>query len=365
MQEPLVPWRRRLLWLLMLPSVAYSLLRNSTVETTTARLSTLTPATTPTPTQGDSNDAHSTGLKAKLLRNYERTSPPDLQKGVVVRNQLYLEQLVEVNTPLQTWTIQYWSRSYWKDERLSWNISEWPGISDLTFTQDELWHPDEFIYETVSFSQAPTRIVVNPDGSAFQSQQRVSTIGCRMQLKNFPFDRQQCVMTVGSLGYSQNVMDLQPRISAAEWNTSNGSTIEYEYSPIDFSFFRQNAEFIITNIRVDALSTLYQCCPNPFPTLQYTITFRRSSLTYVSGIILPLMIITLVSHFGMLMGSTSGGRTGLGITAMLTTSSIYLVASASIPKTGEWTLVGKVFIPLCLSVCPGRELGCVEGRGRV
>ena len=148
MQEPLVPWRRRLLWLLMLPSVACSLLRNSTVETTTpARLSTLTPATTPTPTQGDSNDAHSTGLKAKLLRNYERTSPPDLQKGVVVRNQLYLEQLVEVNTPLQTWTIQYWSRSYWKDERLSWNISEWPGISDLTFTQDELWHPDEFIYE--------------------------------------------------------------------------------------------------------------------------------------------------------------------------------------------------------------------------
>lgn len=125
------------------------------------------------------------------------------------------------------------------------------------------------------------------------------------------------------------------------------SNINYSFSILDFDTFSQNAEFIITRVHMKARIRKYACCPEGFPVLNYQFTFRRSSLTYISGIILPLIIITMVSHFGMLMGASSGARTGLGITAMLTTSSVYLVASSSVPKTGEWTLVGQMYL-FCL-----------------
>jgi hypothetical protein len=288
-------------------------------------------------------------LKALLLQGYLRTSPPE---GVLVRNQMYLEKVVEVNTPQQTFTIQYWSRSYWKDPRLAWNATEWPGVLDINFQQDEVWQPDEYIYETAALRENPSVTVVYPDGSAYRTVPRVSTLGCRMQMKKFPFDSQVCGITIGSIGYAQNVMDFLPRQMAPGshpqllWNLTNGTTVEYPFLPIDYMYFAQNAEFLITRIMLEAESVMYACCPHPYPVIRITFTFRRSSLTYVSGIVLPLIIITLVSHFGMLMGSLSGSRTGLGITAMLTTSSIYLVASASIPKTGEWTLIGRMVCAL-------------------
>jgi hypothetical protein len=208
--------------------------------------------------------------------------------------------------------------------------------------------PDDYIYETQSLIAQPVPIKVWPDGSAFASQHRVSTVGCKMQLDRFPFDSQICEITVGSNGYTQSVMDIVPRqVTPVEWlSVKNDTTprVNYSLSILDFSDFVQNAEFIVVRVHMQAKVIFYSCCPEGWPVLTYQITFRRSSLTYISGIILPLIIITMVSHFGMLMGAASGGRTALGITAMLTTSSIYLVASSSVPKTGEWTLVGSMYL---------------------
>ena len=55
---------------------------------------------------------------------------------------------------------------------------------------------------------------------------------------------------------------------------------------------------------------------------------------------LPLVIITMVSHFGMLMSSASGARTGLGITAVLMSEQV----SNGIIHTSIvfWSVLGRV-----------------------
>ena len=94
-----------------------------------------------------------------------------------------------------TITIQYWSRAYWNDPRLGWNATEW-GINTITFGPGEVWQPDEYIYETQELISQVPAIGVSSDGAVFRSAHRVSTLGCKMQLRSFPFDSQVCEITV-------------------------------------------------------------------------------------------------------------------------------------------------------------------------
>lgn len=161
-----------------------------------------TPALTVAPADGQGASSPVKGSAARLdaktrlynylLEGYAPTIPPE---GVVVQSQMFLEQLVEVNTPRQTFTIQYWSRAYWNDPRLGWNATEW-GINTITFGPGEVWQPDEYIYETQELISQVPAIGVSSDGAVFRSAHRVSTLGCKMQLRSFPFDSQVCEITV-------------------------------------------------------------------------------------------------------------------------------------------------------------------------
>jgi hypothetical protein len=170
-------------------------------------------------------------------------------------------------------------------------------------------------------------------------------MGCKMTLTTFPFDSQVCLMTVGSNAYTQSFMDLVPRnVGAGKWNTSNGTEVDYAYSTVDLSGYRQNAaaEFVITNVHVSAELVKYGCCPEKYPLLKFQFTFRRSTSTYVQAILLPLVIITMVSHFGMLMSSASGARTGLGITAVLMSEQVSNGIYIPVLSFGACCLLGRV-----------------------
>jgi hypothetical protein len=128
------------------------------------------------------------------------------------------------------------------------------------------------------------------------------------------------------------------------WHRPCRTDVEYQFNPIDLSGYKQNTEFLLLRLHVRALKSKFACCADKCSLLAFQFTFRRSTTTHVLSIFLPLIIITMVGFLGMLMGSSSGGRTGLGITVMLTTSSIYLFASDSVPKTGGVTVVGRMYL---------------------
>ena len=156
-----------------------------------------------------------------------------------------------------------------------------------------------------------------------------------MKLKAFPFDTQECPFTLGSMGYSKKYLDVVPKSvedPSSWWADPTRDVVQYDRSAVDMSDFKHNSEFAISKITVSSREQKYGCCPDPYPTLVYTFHLRRASLTYLSGTILPLIIITIVSHVGFLLGAISLARTALGITAMLTTSSVYTAISPSVPS---------------------------------
>lgn len=149
-------------------------------------------------------------LRSHVLDGYSRLRPPE---NATAKLQLYLTQLVKVDTEKQSWTIGGWWRVAWQDQRLSWEESQW-NVSFLSFAEDDIWRPDDTVHEAIQDMKSrdtPTMITVSPDGSASLSEPRVTTLSCNMRLASFPFDTQICRFTVGSSSFGMCLLD---RVSA-------------------------------------------------------------------------------------------------------------------------------------------------------
>lgn len=149
-------------------------------------------------------------LRKHLLKSYDRLKLPP---NAIAYVQLYLSQLISVDTSAQSWVIGGWWRASWTDPRLAWEESRW-NISSLAFTEKEIWRPDEYVYDCVSEQRSRgsgTLMHAYPSGFVSVTEPRVTTLACRMSLAAFPFDTQVCNFTVGSLSHSIEELDILPR----------------------------------------------------------------------------------------------------------------------------------------------------------
>ena len=78
--------------------------------------------------------------------------------------------------------------------------------------------------------------------------------------------------------------------------------------------------------------------------VSFSFRLRRVALTYMTGIVMPLVLATWAGFFAFIINPQSGERIGLGMTVMLTSAAIYLVASEVLPPTNEYTIVTVVYV---------------------
>ena len=281
-------------------------------------------------------------LKRALLDEYDKTTPPPNGRITV---QLSLQELLEVDTSLQTITILGWWRHYWVDPRLDWEPAAWGGIDFLTFrgTGDgqEIWGPDDLVYESMDSWDVVEQIdfSVYPGGFVFVSKPQVTKLPCQMDLRKFPFDTQRCGFTLGSWSFHGFIIDIKPRL----YNNTP--------SAVDLSTYAQNNEFALMRVETDHYNYYYTCCPEPYPLVLFTLVLRRESLTYFQGIILPLIFATSAGFLAFLTNPHASERITLGITVLLVTGVIYLVAVDMTPKCGVWNKISYLYMwSCCLSL---------------
>lgn len=286
------------------------------------------------------------------MKTTSRIPPPG---RITVEVQFSLWKILEMNTKLQTLTVQGWWRHYWPDARMAWEPKQFGGISGLVMEPHDLWIPDVVIYNLVdSKSPGIESVSVSSDGSCRWLSQKVVTVGCAFDLAAFPFDTQHCNFTLGSNSFTGAILDVRPRkidgastLEAApkETKTENTSLIA-DRAALDLANYRYNEEFALTKIRIIAHERLYSCCPeSPYPEIIFDFYLQRQSLTYITGIIIPLLITTLVSFFTLLMPAPiSGSRPALNVAIMFTTTAIYFVAGNKLPDIGSLTLISRLYM---------------------
>lgn len=119
--------------------------------------------------------------------------------------------------------------------------------------------------------------IVTSDGNVTWLPQAVFKSQCNVDVGSFPFDKQTCKLKFGSWTYNGNQLDLlfkggKENFTLADYTESN--VWEVLSVPAARNIFK------------------YQCCPEPYIDLTFTLVIRRRATFYANILILPCVLLT-------------------------------------------------------------------------
>jgi len=293
--------------------------------------------------------------------------PPTTSAGsraVEVKVQLVLQQILDVNTRDGSLELQGFLRQYWSDPRLVWDDAR--GVRQLYLTRHEVWHPDTRIYEQQmsgsddSGELSAEGITVEPTGACFMSRPFTARLACPMQLESYPFDTQHCSFTIGSWMYSSEQVDTDARPAPPSfWRHPDRQDLDVPAdegaaarvppsAPVDLSHYFPllgGSEFDLTGIRAVTQRRQYGCCADSFSVVVIELELKRGVMTVAFGLVLPIIFVTMAGFLSLFMPAPiSGARPALSVTVMLTTATVYLVASRLAPQSNSSSVMSRLYV---------------------
>ncbi|PAV66523.1 hypothetical protein WR25_22537 isoform F [Diploscapter pachys] len=138
----------------------------------------------------------------------------------------------------------------------------------------------------------------------------------------FPYDQQNCKLTISSWTSSKSDIDYMP-----------------EYESVNLDNFIPNEEWVVVSFNVKRVEQKFVCCPEPWVLLEASLVVRRKPLYYIVNLVIPTSVITLVAVTGFFTAaSTSSERReklSLGIDSLLAMSILMMMVSEQMPTTSE------------------------------
>ena len=99
---------------------------------------------------------------------------------------------------------------------------------------------------------------------------------CRLSLRLWPFDTQECTLKFGSWTSHGNQIDLALHRNSTFVEMLNVYTKNREWKIIDKPTAKRNVAY-------------YQCCAEPYPDIEFTFKLQRDSPAYRAIIVLPCL----------------------------------------------------------------------------
>ncbi|XP_031778064.1 neuronal acetylcholine receptor subunit alpha-7 isoform X4 [Nasonia vitripennis] len=245
--------------------------------------------------------AYERALLNKLLSNYNTLERPveNESEPLQVKFGITLQQIIDVDEKNQILTTNAWLKLEWTDYNLQWNESEFGGVKDLRITPSKLWKPDVLMYNSAEEGfdgTFQTNVVVTHNGSCLYVPPGIFKSTCKIDIAWFPFDDQHCEMKFGSWTYDGNQLDLV-------LNSEEGG---------DLSDFIMNGEWYLIGMPGKKNTIVYQCCPEPYVDVTFTIQIRRRTLYYFFNLIVPCVLISSMALLGFTLPPDSGEKLTLG-----------------------------------------------------
>ncbi|XP_064595847.1 neuronal acetylcholine receptor subunit alpha-10-like [Liolophura sinensis] len=254
-----------------------------------------------------------------------------------------VNQIIDFDEPKMILTSGIWVRLYWRDELLTWNSSDFGGLTSIQVPARDIWLPDLCLYSSVvtptdgTFGNTNFMVLISSEGNIRWLYPIVIQSRCRVDMGLFPYDTQYCVHEFGSWSYSGHHIDIYPK------------------NPFgDAANYISNGEWDLLDLPCRKKVTTYGCCPEPYPSVVYTYVLQRRPTFYLFNLALPCFLITCVNLLSFLLPVESGEKIALSITTLLTVVLFLRMIADSIPPQGnvipiiQWYF-GGCMVLLCLS----------------
>nr|XP_036869944.1 gamma-aminobutyric acid receptor subunit rho-1 [Manis javanica] len=213
-------------------------------------------------------------------------------------------------------------RHYWKDERLA-----FPSASNLSMTFDgrlvkKIWVPDMFfVHSKRSFIHDTTTdnvmLRVQPDGQVLYSLRVTVTAMCNMDFSRFPLDTQTCSLEIESYAYTEDDLMLY-------WKKGNDSLKTDERISL--------SQFLIQEFHTTTRLAFYSST-GWYNRLYINFTLRRHIFFFLLQTYFPATLMVMLSWVSFWIDRRAvPARVPLGITTVLTMSTIITGVNASMPR---------------------------------
>ncbi|XP_035507811.1 neuronal acetylcholine receptor subunit beta-4 [Morone saxatilis] len=244
---------------------------------------------------------------------------------VTVKLQVSLAQLISVNEREQIMTTNVWLTQHWVDYRLSWDPSKYEGIDKLRIPSRHIWLPDIVLYNNADGTYEVTvftNAVVLYNGSINWLPPAIYKSACKIEVKHFPFDQQNCTLKFRSWTYDHTEIDL---------------ILKSEVASMDD--FTPSGEWDI--LALPGRRTVNPLDPT-YVDLTYDFIIKRKPLFYTINLIIPCVLITSLAILVFYLPSDCGEKMTLCISVLLALTVFLLLISKIVPPTSlDVPLIGK------------------------
>ncbi|XP_051902733.1 gamma-aminobutyric acid receptor subunit rho-3a isoform X2 [Hippocampus zosterae] len=228
---------------------------------------------------------------------------------------------IPVGIDVQDFTMTLYLRHYWQDDRLA-----FPSSSNKSRTFDsrlvkKIWVPDVFfVHSKRSFIHDTTMenimLRVFPDGNILYSVRITVTALCSMDFSSFPLDTQNCSLELESYAYNENDLMLY-------WKNGNDSL--------------RTDEIVLSQFFVEdfqpSFGLAFYSSTGWYNRLYINFILRRHIFFFMLQTYFPTMLMVMLSWVSFWIDRRAvPARVSLGITTVLTMSTIITGVSSSMPQ---------------------------------
>uniref|UniRef100_A0A8C9ZWX0 Cholinergic receptor, nicotinic, beta 5b n=1 Tax=Sander lucioperca TaxID=283035 RepID=A0A8C9ZWX0_SANLU len=213
----------------------------------------------------------------------------------------------------------------WNDYRLMWDPEEYEGIKKIRLPSQHIWLPDIVLYNNadgtyeVSFY---SNAVVSNNGEVAWLPPAIYKSACKIEVRDFPFDQQNCTLKFRSWTYDHTEIDL---ILLSDFASRDDFKPSGEWDIVSLPG-RKNED------------------PNDIRYLDITYDFiiKRKPLFYTINLIIPCILITSLAILVFYLPSDCGEKMTLCISVLLALTVFLLLISKIVPPTSlAVPLIGK------------------------
>ncbi|KFW95054.1 hypothetical protein N336_12915, partial [Phalacrocorax carbo] len=244
---------------------------------------------------------------------------------VSIELQVSLAQLISVNEREQIMTTNVWLNQEWIDYRLAWKPSDYEGINKLRIPAKRIWLPDIVLYNNADGTYEVslyTNAIVKNNGSIRWLPPAIYKSACKIEVKHFPFDQQNCTLKFRSWTYDHTEIDMVLKTSMASMDD-----------------FTPSGEWDI--VALPGRRTVNPLDPS-YVDVTYDFIIKRKPLFYTINLIIPCVLITSLAILVFYLPSDCGEKMTLCISVLLALTVFLLLISKIVPPTSlDVPLIGK------------------------
>ncbi|XP_037316048.2 gamma-aminobutyric acid receptor subunit pi [Pungitius pungitius] len=286
---------------------------------------------------GDWNDSQLQPTIQKLMKGYNRYLRPNFNEGPVeIGMSLDIASIDAVSEINMDYTATIFLRQRWRDSRLVFPGNESVSVDGRLVSL--LWIPDTFIPDSkrsflhdVTVENRLIRIFSN--GTVLYALRITATIACNMDLTKYPMDRQVCTLQLESWGY--NLQDV-----VFYWTRGNDSVKGLDILRL--------AQYSVESYYTSVSEAVYET--GKYPKLVLHFALRRNVLFFILETYVPSILLVVLSWVSFWISQSSvPARTCIGVTTVLTMTTLMMGARTSLPNANCFIKAIDVYLGICFT----------------